>query len=406
MPNTKNIVFHFRVRGTGAEGVHITGVANGLKSLGYTVVFVSPTNIDPTDQMLAATNQNSADTLESLMHYLADRSPQLFFEVLEIAYNALAFPRLLRNIRVHNPDFIYERYAFFNFSGVLSAKLMKKPLILEVNELSGHKRVRGQCLIWLASLVERYIFRHADLIITVSDFLRDEIINIIGAKNKVMTIPNGVPQSWLLNKPDIYEIERLREEHNLRGKKVICFIGGLVEWHNFDLLFDALHSLLADIPESILLIVGDGPMRGVLVDKVQEMTFDYNSVVFVGNVAHDKIPSYIKLADVAVIPETNKFRSPIKMFEYMAMAAPVVAPRMPAIKAVIEDGVDGLLFEPGDTRSLRASLYHILINPVYAKDIGQAAMDKIFRRYTWEHHAKEIADLIQDIIHSSIDDVN
>jgi len=401
MSDKKRILYHFRVRGTGAEGVHIAGIVNAFRSLGYTVHLLSPTNTDPTKQSPVLSTQDSWYTTAPLLHYLADKVPQPVFEAMEIIYNFFAIPKLFIEISEKEPDFIYERYAFFNFSGALMAHLMKKPLILEVNEISGHKRVRGQYLARLAQLVEKYIFQHADLIITVSDFLSDEIRKRIKNPKNIVTIPNGVPQSWLFNQPDVHEIEKLKGQYNIRGKKVICFVGGLVEWHNFNLLFDVVCSLQADISESVLLIVGDGPLKESLVSQVQKMSLSYNSVLFVGKVAHDKIPLYINLADVAVIPETNSFRSPIKMFEYMAMAKPVVAPRMPAIQVAIEDGKDGILFKPGDCDSMRAGLYRLLSNPSLAKEIGSSAREKISSMFTWEIHASKILSMIEVVINKS-----
>jgi len=61
--------------------------------------------------------------------------------------------------------------------GILAmvAKRRKIPFVLEVNELSGLKRIRGQFFVRLCTVFERYILRHANVIITVSDFLKKEV---------------------------------------------------------------------------------------------------------------------------------------------------------------------------------------------------------------------------------------
>ena len=392
----KSIVYHFRVRGTGAEGVHIAGIVNGFRACGYSVHMVSPTGVDPTEQSLSRekTEIKRYSLVSKFLHKMADILPQPFFEAMELAYNFVAVPKLWRAIREEKPDFIYERYAFFNFSGALMARLLNVPLVVEVNEISGHKRVRGQYFLGLAGLVERRVFRTAVVVITVSDFLQHEIKQKVGRDIEVMTIPNGVPQSWIQKLPDEQTVHDLRRQLNLLDKKVVCFIGGLVHWHNFDMLLEVIGMVQKELPETVLLIVGDGPLHEHIEQTVSRLRLCAESVRMIGKVPHAEIPLYIKMSDVAIIPETNDFRSPIKMFEYMSMARPVVAPRMPPIQAIITNGRDGQLFEPGNKTSCRDALLQVLINPEYAHVLGQAAYEKIIAHYTWEKHAQEILSIM------------
>ena len=392
MPKNLSIVYHFRVRGTGAEGVHIAGIVNGFRALGHSVSLVSPTNMDPTLPSLAS-DDNSYSKLSlstRLLHTFADSLPEPFFEMMELFYNPLAVFRLKRAVVREGADFIYERFAFFNFAGALIARRMNIPLVVEVNELSGHKRVRAQCFLGIARRVEKFVFNRASLIITVSNFLNEEIRNMVGSTKQIVTIPNGVPREWLEDEPSIQDIECLRRKYNLERRKVICFIGGLVYWHNFDLLLEAVKSLQDDIPEVLLLIMGDGPAKEYIMSKAQDLGLKTSSLLLIGRVPHFDIPKYISLADVTVIPETNKFRSPIKMFEYMAMAKPVVAPRMPAIEAVISHGKDGFLFEPGECNSLKKYLSIVLSDSDLSQKIGSKAKEKIFSSFTWENHTNNI----------------
>jgi len=383
------------VRGTGAEGVHIAGIVNALRGKGISVTLVSPTNTDPT--MRLPENGRKHNYISSIMHFLADSLPQPLFEIMEISYNIIAIPHLLKSILFYRPDFIYERYAFFNFSGALISSILNIPFVLEVNELSGHKRVRGQTFVRLASAIERFILNRSSLIITVSDYLNEEISKVLSTNGVVVTIPNGVPQEWLDVQLVNHSTELLRERLKLKNKKVVCFIGGLAHWHNFDFLLEVFHSLHKKVPETVLLIVGDGPMRGHIESKLQEMNINDNSVLMVGNVNHREVPSYISVSDVSIIPETNNFRSPIKMFEYMALGKPVVAPRMPAIEAVIDDEKDGLLFTPGDKNDLENKLSRLLTNHELAQSMGVLAHEKIKDLYTWEKHAEKILSLLMQL---------
>jgi glycosyltransferase involved in cell wall biosynthesis len=146
------------------------------------------------------------------------------------------------------------------------------------------------------------------------------------------------------------------------------------------------------VPDAALLIVGDGPSRGFIEGEAARLGIP-DSVVFAGRVPHDQVASYIGLSDVAVIPETNQYRSPIKMFEYMAAGKPVVAPAMPPVAAVIEADRSGLLFQPGNAEELSGALVRAFSDRPFAAALGRAARQQIRRRYTWEEHARRILRL-------------
>ena len=395
-----NILYHFRVRGSGAEGVHIAGIVNGFRALGHNVRLLSPTNADPTAELPPATGSDRPTSVKTvILNKLADVLPQPFFEIMEVCYNFFAIIRLWKGVKNYDVDFIYERYAFFNLAGAFIAKRKNIPLILEVNELSGHNRIRGQFFVRLCSVLERYILRRAVVVVTVSDFLNREVIGKVEPpKTKVVTIPNGVPLAWLHRKIPLDEVAILRKECNLQGKKVICFVGGLVRWHNFDLLLQAVKKTQDTFANVVMMFIGDGPLKSYIKERAKELDVQLDSVLFVSKVPHSDIPVYLKMANVAVIPETNDFRSPIKMFEYMAIGLPVIAPKKPAVEVVITHKKEGLLFEPGNYFSLSQALLQCLADPKFANKLGKSARRKVFNNFTWEKHAERILCLLDDSI--------
>ena len=387
-----NILYHFRVRGTGAEGVHIAGIVNGFRALGHNVRLISPTNADPTAESTEARGSDKPASVGTVMlHKLADVLPQAFFEIMEVCYNFFAIMRLWRGVKGGAVDVIYERYAFFNFAGAFVSKRKNIPLIVEVNELSGHKRIRGQFFVRLCSAIEKYILRQASVVVCVSDFLNREASSKVDLqKTKVITIPNGVPLAWLERKISLDEVAVLREKYGLQGKKVICFVGGLVHWHNFDLLLHAVKDVQATFSNAVMMFIGDGPLKNHINESAENLALQPGSILFVGKVPHSDVPIYLKLADIAVIPETNDFRSPIKMFEYMAMGLPVIAPRKPAIEVAITDQKEGLLFEAGNYSSLAQSLLECLSQTEFARKLGENARQRVFNNFIWERHAEHI----------------
>jgi glycosyltransferase involved in cell wall biosynthesis len=119
--------------------------------------------------------------------------------------------------------------------------------------------------------------------------------------------------------------------------------------------------------------------------------------VFVGPVPHGEIPQYIATFDIAVVPHSNEFRSPIKLFEYMAQAKAVVAPQTEPIASVVEDSRTGLLFEPNGEPSLRQCLIRLVDDAEGRRRLGEAARRLLENNYTWEHNAERVWKQVREI---------
>lgn len=104
---------------------------------------------------------------------------------------------------------------------------------------------------------------------------------------------------------------------------------------------------------------------------------------------------------VAVAPFRHQdcfYFSPIKVFEYMASGACVVASRLGQIAEVIQDGVNGLLCAPDDERDLLAALTRARKSPDLRRRLGTAALHTVRNRYTWARAAEETSRVIQSVI--------
>ncbi len=391
-----SILYHFRVRGVGAERVHIAGIAKGFRELGHPVQFVSPFNVNPLEDTEPEVRANSSkpSVLERAVHAAADVVPQIAFEAMELAYNGVAVPKLLNQLQRRRYGFIYERYAFFNLAGALASKLSGAPLLVEVNELAGYERVREQRLVSLAQRIENIVFNHATLVVTVSDFLTERVSRIVEGRVPVVTIPNGVAREWLTSTPSPSRVDAIRRSLGLVGRRVIAFSGGLVHWHNFGPLIEAVARVRQSVPNLVLMLVGDGVLKGEIQNMAERLRVS-DALVFAGTVPHRQVADYLSAAEVAVVPHTNEYRSPIKMFEYMGLGKVVVAPAMAPIRRVIQDRQNGFLFEAGNVDSLTRTLKEALLSGEHARRVGEAARQLIARDFTWEQHAERIVELMR-----------
>jgi glycosyltransferase involved in cell wall biosynthesis len=114
------------------------------------------------------------------------------------------------------------------------------------------------------------------------------------------------------------------------------------------------------------LIVGDGPLKKNLMDRVLESGFQ-EEFIFTGMVDYNEIPLFINLADICVAPFISKRNdktgvSPLKVYEYMACGKPVVASRVEGLDFLEEEGA-GRLVEPEDVNDLEKALGDLLQDP-------------------------------------------
>ena len=380
-----NILYHFRTQGTGAEGVHIAGIATAFERLGHRVIFSSPTGIDP--RTTAGANPFAEKKRRSFLARLAAHAPAFVFELLEIAYNAVAYARNRAALTRENCALIYERHAFFLCATALLAQRRGVPLVVEVNELAGDERVRAApWLLQLARLDDRFTFQRASLIVVVSPHLQRRIAALGIAVEKILVLPNAVSAESLDEPADGAPI---RARHGCTDAVVIGFVGWFVAWHRLDNLLTQFAALAADNSQLRLMLVGDGTLREPLAAQAAALHIS-ERVIFTGSVPHAEIPAHLAAMDICVVPHSNEYRSPIKLFEGMARACAILAPRTEPIAQVIADGVNGLLFDQQNPASLRAALARLIADPPLRHRLGAAARESIRAHHTWNRNAEAV----------------
>jgi glycosyltransferase involved in cell wall biosynthesis len=389
------ILYHHRTQGKGAEGVHIREIIKAFRELGHVVFIVSPPGVDVERVNELVGRRDKKEKRMALCNFwriISRYTPQIIFEFMEIIYNFIAIRNISNIIRRENIELIYERNAFFCLAGTLSAKKFNIPIIIEVNEVSGIERIRDQILVSVAQKIERDNLKNASAVIVVSEFLKKHIVSKGIDANNVHVLPNAVDDRTF--DPNKIDCKYVVENFGLQDVVVVGFIGGLVKWHNFEFLLQSFKEVLSITSHKIkLLIVGDGPLKNDLQILVGQLDLQ-DMVIFSGKVPHNEIPAFIKSMDICVVPHSNEYRSPIKMFEYMAMAKPVVAPRLEAIEEVITDRGNGLLFEIGNIKSIVAVLIDLINDEKKRLTLGKNARESILSLHTWKYNAQKTIELL------------
>ncbi|MCL5020431.1 MAG: glycosyltransferase family 4 protein, partial [Bacteroidetes bacterium] len=251
--------------------------------------------------------------------------------------------------RREKPDIIYHRHSVFNFSSIVLARRFNIPVILEVNYSEVWAKKNWSRLIFerLAVAFEKIAFKNADLIVVVSEIVKDEIMALGANEKKIVVNPNAAdPEAFSPNVDGTATRESLGL--NKPDKIVVGFIGTFTKWHGVEILMDAIKAICGLRKDIHFLLIGDGNLKSQLEMDVATSHLESN-VLFTGLIPHSEAPKYLAACDILVSPHlgfedgTRFFGSPTKLFEYMAMGKPIIASDLEQIGTIIEDGINGIL---------------------------------------------------------------
>jgi glycosyltransferase involved in cell wall biosynthesis len=380
------VIYHHRTRGRDVEGVHIRGIVGALRELGHEVRIVSFPGADPEQAPAAA---GPAHRKGRLAAWVA-RIPGALFELAELAYNAVTLVRMGRVLRRERPELIYERYSLFLFATIWLARRHGVPIVLEINDSALVERVRPLYLKALARRIERWCMRRCTGLVFISSHFRDQAQAAYGTIAPCVVSPNAADLARF--DPARFDREALRRERGLDDRVVCGFIGSFARWHGVDGFVRAIAPQLARAPELTLLLVGDG----VTLPEVRELVDRERlglQVRLPGRVPHDDIAAWIACMDYAVLPDSNEYGSPMKLFEFMAMGVAVVAPDYSPVAEVTVDGSTGWLFPRRDVQACIDRLLDLAPRAEERQRVGAAARAYIVRERQWRNNAEQLLAL-------------
>jgi glycosyltransferase involved in cell wall biosynthesis len=166
--------------------------------------------------------------------------------------------------------------------------------------------------------------------------------------------------------------------------------------HGLELLLEAFrkHGLAAKGAK--LVLIGDGPAMPTLREYVRKHGLA-GSVVFTGPVAHDAMPRYFTLVDIAVQPAANEYCCPMKLLEYMALGKAIVAPRQDNILDLLDD-TSALFFTPQDEDALGNVLEELIQDSALRTRLGNAARAAIdCRGFLWRRNTERVVSIVQGV---------
>lgn len=391
-----NILFHHRTRGRGAEGVHIRGVVKGLRQLNNHVDILSLPGAEPEAEEVRATNEkvNQTPTKKSSFSILSDLTkhvPEFVFELFELAFNLIAVIRLRKTVKEKNITLVYERYSLFMFASVWWAKRHNLPIVLEINDSCQVQRVRSLTFKKLAAKIEGWIFKNATGLVFISTRFKEVAEQAYGDIANSVVSPNGAD----LDKFIIDETSglALRSKLGIENKIVLGYVGAFVHWHGIDWFVDLACQKLKETPELVLLLVGDGVAFEGIKNRVIEAGVE-SQVILPGKVPHHEVSSFLSAMDLGILPDSNDYGSPMKLFEFMAMGKGMIAPDFSPIAEVVRDNETSWLFPASNKQACIDKVFEIVNDREAHQEVGKNARAYIENERQWKHNAEQLLSLV------------
>lgn len=285
------------------------------------------------------------------------------------------------------PDLVYERANYLQGSVMRAVKGKGVPYFIEVNAPFTEERAALQGPSWMIPKARQTFIEQlkaADRIFVVSSILKDHVCKLAGIEaQKVIVTPNAVTDDQIMPDPEVFQ----------RDKVVLGFIGSILAWHGVEHLITAFNQAAPAHDRLHLLIVGGGEALESLKQQAARSAFKAR-ITLTGNVPRSEVKDYLKQMDVCVMPASNWYGSPVKIFEYGAAGKTIVAPDKVPVKDVMEHGKDGLLI--AEAGQLYPTLQQLLENPEASRNMALTFHQKVVNQYTWDHIAQQIMEAYED----------
>lgn len=220
---------------------------------------------------------------------------------------------------------------------VSACKTFKKPLVFHSFDVLHHLTKLSKIKPFLFSL-EKYAYLNSDMILTVTPALNKYLAHLGLSSVKVFYLPVGIDTG--LFQP-IVEKENIKRKWGiLPEEKVVLFTGRLFDFSGLDMVIKGMPKILDILPNTKLVIAGDGPLYTKLVMLTKKLHLS-GKVMLLGRQPYSKIPELIGIADLCINPFKphilSLFAFPSKIVEYMAVGKAVLATNLLGTKEVLNN---------------------------------------------------------------------
>ncbi|MDD2807785.1 MAG: glycosyltransferase family 4 protein [Patescibacteria group bacterium] len=243
------------------------------------------------------------------------------------------------------------------------------------------------------------VIAQADGIIANSHYTFDELV-ALGADPKKIIVAYPCP-AILPHLAKTNDISTLINQNDLTGKKILLTVGRLVERKGHDMVIKALPKIIAQIPNVIYLIAGDGPQKNELKSLVDKLGLN-TKVKFLGALASEAIAELYQMCDLFIMPNRQLSNGDVEGFGIVFLEAnmfgkPVIGGKNGGVIEAIIDGKTGLLVNPTNLDEIANASIKLLSDTAYAERLGLQGLERASNEFDWQIQTAKIKNFIGNL---------
>ena len=356
--------------------------------------------LTPAGFVSSSEERGSLTTARPLSSAIVHSVPQfvrVFLGDVRATARARRFIKTASDVASEHYDLVIQVHRRFVGAGQHIARASSAPYVLKVEAIETREErdwgVRRPGWARLAEwLGERRLFEKADLLLPISTELDAQLESMGIPAHKRVVVPSGVDPA--LFAPGPVDAELAREHHLQQARPRVGWVGGFRPFHGLELLPDFADRLHADFPDAILYLIGAGPLRR----NVERSMSSRSWVRLPGAVPHDQVSRWLRCFDVAILPSTARefHYSPLKLYEYLACGAPVVAAGVGDIAQELVHKQDAFLVPPGNADALADGVLAVLTTPGLRQHLALSGRRKAESEFSWQARAALLMQAVLD----------
>ncbi len=326
------------------------------------------------------------DFINGVNYIRLDDSNKTFKKGADSDYISVYADELVKVSKQNNVSVIHAHSNYLNgLAAIEAANRLKIPSAYEVRGLWHKTRVtldvdyKHAGMFEYEAAMEKTAVEAADVVVTISDPLKELMVNWGVNPDKIHVIPNAVDTTLFSPRsPSV----RLVENYKLEGKTVVGFIGSLTGYEGLEQLVLAVDELIDERLDIMLMIVGDGREKANL-----ERLAKSKNIIFTGRVPFEEVEEYYTLFDICPFPRNDfeicRYVPPLKILEAMAMKKAVIVSDVAPLLEIVEDGINGLVCKADNIESLKASIVQLHEDVSLRKSLGTKARKWVESNRSW-----------------------
>jgi len=329
----------------------------------------------------------------------------LFSQIL--VYNYLTASKMVNEL-VRSEGFLFDIAIAHDWLSAMGGIAIKReldmPFVFHVHSTEkGRTMGNGSEVV---SNIELRAAQTADMIITVSNAMKDELIGLGFPAEKIQVVYNGVdPQKYSREQVSDEKVREVRQQYGLKDNDVmVLFLGRLVWVKGVDKLIASMSHVLQKIPNAKLVIVGLGDMREYLERMVQNLKLQDVVKFRFEFIPEEERVAHYAACDVAVFPSVYEPFG-IVALEAMSMGKPVVvgASGVSGMReVVVPSGQEqcGFHVNPNDPTDIAWAIVSAVQDSQRKVQLGQNGRKKVLQEFTWDVIAKKTIQCYNELLES------